>query len=168
MYLGGFDVSCQDLIKSYTPLQELITDILIECTNGVRFNFGEGYYYHSEGCNGFGLNFVDTDFGIDGNRLLRYTSSYFYTATESEWRDLYNIRGDFDTGNAALIDGVYDTTYGDFNEKYTEEVMIMDVVSLQVSRLLCFVVGLFDHRLFLHWSCCLHSYMLRCPVSLHF
>ncbi len=143
VYLGvGFDASCSDLIDAYTPLQEIITAGLMDCANDIRDNFDPvTRSFENIGlCPlGFGLSLVDTDFGVDGNKVLRYTSSYFVTAKgeeklsrqerKAQWNKLYKIRDNFDLGDSVHITGTYDTNDNDFNEKFSLEIVVKDAVS---------------------------------------
>lgn len=133
-------ITCSNLIEMYTPMQNIFTNMLVSCTNDIRNNFDSATQElgNVTSCPpGFSLNMVDDNFGVGGNTFLRYTASYFKTfdldVSEKEnvniIEKMYGILEDFDKADETIVLGVYDTSSGDFNAYFTNEVILKDVVS---------------------------------------
>lgn len=122
--MDGSD-SCEVLVSSYASNQSKITGQLANCANALRDP-------DSFVCELpiFSALFVDTNFGVDGNFELEYSSSYFSSddITLETAERLYQITGSFGK-KGDYVDIVYDTSYEDFNIISQEEIMLKDVVS---------------------------------------
>ena len=123
--MDGSD-SCEVLVSSYASNQSKITGQLANCANALRDP-------DSFVCELpiFSSLFVDTNFGVDGNFDLEYSSSYFSSdiiITYETAERLYQITGSFGK-KGDYVDIVYDTSYEDFNIISQEEIMLKDVVS---------------------------------------
>ena len=137
--LGIKLASCEELGTAYTPIiQETVTELLLECSNSFRENFS------SEGnvtCSipGFSPHLVDSAFGVGDNKLLRYTSSIFYSSEpvgDDEAVSMYAIHKSFGKGNK-LVTGTYDTTHEDLSDMFIENSLIKDTVRISSQTFSC-------------------------------
>jgi len=125
----GFDMSCQELIEAYTPVEEQFTQILVACANNLR-EFVQTASENVTSCPlvGFGPHLVDRNFGLDGNIMLRYSSSYFYDSnSHGKEKLLYEISDSFGRGGSILT-GAYDTIYENLNAYAVNDVIKTDMV----------------------------------------
>jgi len=123
--------TCEDFIAAYSPKQSEITQSLVTCANARRT---------SGSCNFslFGTHLVDADFGVQGNTVLKFSSSYLYTSSNidiAEAENLLNIYDTFGTSDSNLFQGVYDTDYNNFNDLAQNIIMVKDAALAFVSVL---------------------------------
>ncbi len=133
-----FGLSCSELKEFYTPaIQGEFTDSLVTCTNEVLDTFDTtSKTYVAPSCPpGFSVSMVDTNFAIDGNEFLTYTTSYFFTAKTSK-EALFKVRTDLGYGETDdnLVSVAYDTLWERQTDQYVDSVLFSDMVSQSQSR----------------------------------
>jgi hypothetical protein len=155
---GSEDMNCLELMSAYTSsVQSEFTTALVNCTNSVRLSFDPATSTYDpsvlQSCPvGFRTSLVDNSFGINGNEMLRYTSSYFHTSAV-DFEKIYKIWKDdlFDEGSdPSVVSGVYDTVYENINEKYVDELVQSDMGLAIASLLITFIaIGIHTRSVFL-------------------
>lgn len=98
LQLGALDTTCAELKEKYTQdVQQQFTDTLLECTQEVKDSYDSTTQTYDEPTKcppGFQVTLVDTSFGVNGNRVLRHSSSYFITY-ETKDKELYDVRPEY-------------------------------------------------------------------------
>lgn len=127
---GRMGSSCSELKEFYTTaIQEQFTNTLYQCTSEVLESFDStSQMYDAPSCPlGFQVSMVDTEFGVDGNRILKYSSSYFFTYTIKE-RKLYKVRSKYGRTDSNVVSVAYDTLREDQNNIETNKALLQDMV----------------------------------------
>ena len=127
---GRMESSCSELKEFYTTaIQEQFTDTLYQCTSDVLESYDSTTQtYDAPNCPlGFQVSMIDTEFGVDGNRFLKYSSSYFFTYTVKE-KKLYKVRSKYATTDSNIVSVAYDTLREDQNGFKTNEALLQDMV----------------------------------------
>jgi 5-methyltetrahydrofolate--homocysteine methyltransferase len=155
---GGENMNCSELMSAYTSsVQSEFTASLVNCTNSIRLSFDPATSSYDpnvlQNCPvGFRTSLVDNSFGVNGNEMLRYTSSYFHTSAV-DFEKIYQVWKDdlFDEGsNPSVVRGVYDTIYENINDKYVDELVQSDMGLAVASLLITFIaIGIHTRSLFL-------------------
>jgi 5-methyltetrahydrofolate--homocysteine methyltransferase len=155
---GGENMNCSELMSAYTSsVQSDFTASLVNCTNSIRLGFDPATSSYDpsilQSCPaGFRTNLVDNSFGVNGNQMLRYTTSYFHTSS-SDFEKVYQLwKGDsFDEGNKqSVVRGVYDTVYEEINDIYVDELVQSDMGLAVASLLITFIaIGIHTRSFFL-------------------
>ena len=129
--LGQLDSTCAELKELYTETkQEEFTNTLLECTQEINENYDsitQSYGATTKCPPAFQANLIDTEFGKDGNKVLRYSSSYFITY-QFDNKDVYAIRPDFGYTDETIVKSTYDTMRENHNEIYVESLLVSDMV----------------------------------------
>ncbi len=143
-YIGGagsFDMTCSELMDAYsTGVQQEFTNALVKCTQEMK-NSWDPATESFEGNNMsacpqyFIPHLVDTAFAVNGNTLLRYSSSYFNTYKSGLNEDsdldldnrLFDMMGSFDGADGAAVMGIYDTINETFNSKLADVLLVSDM-----------------------------------------
>ncbi len=79
----------------------------------------------------FQPSLVDTEFAVNGNTLLRHSSSYFVTY-EIGRKKLYDVRPHYAYTDSSVVTTAYDTLAEDQNTIYVDSVLLLDMVSFQI------------------------------------
>jgi len=136
--LNGFEMTCDELIQVYTePVQEAFVDSLVACTNDILETFDPIAMIYSENvtCPTFFFpSMVDNKFGLNGNTMLRHSSSYFIT-DEYNGKDTYDFRSQFGKTDGKLVSSTYDTYFEEHNEIYVDSILASDM-SLALASLM--------------------------------
>lgn len=131
LYYGNLNASCGELKEYYTSdIQEQFTDDLVQCTSDVLSSYDSTTkQYDAPNCpTGFQVTMVDKEFAIDGNRVLKYSSSYFFTdAIENQ--ALFDIRPQYAQTDNTIVQSTYDTLWEVQNNLYVDSVLLSDMVS---------------------------------------
>lgn len=141
--LDAMGLTCSELREQYTTsVQESFTNDLVECTQGIldTFNPTTQTYDAPAACPpSFGVNLVDRTFGIDGNSMLKHTSSYFITYEVDEEK-LYEFRSQYAATDTNIISVAYDTSAETQNEIYVDSLLLQDMVRKNTQVLMDFVL----------------------------
>jgi hypothetical protein len=119
--------TCEEIVEAYSPLQDDITQRLVGCANAKRLLPGWNCTLQA-----FASTLVDSDFGVDDNLILKYSSSIFFT---SQWIDdddaktLFQLYPSFGRTVSKFLSVVYDTKNQDLNALSQIDLMMDDVVS---------------------------------------
>lgn len=127
--LGALNSSCNELKKLYTDYVKTgFTTSLMECAQEIHTNYNSTTKtYDMTKCpNGLQPNLIDKDFGINGNTLLRYTSSYFITYQTNE--ELVYDAGPYGQTDETIVTVVYDSVTQGHNELYALSKAMSDMV----------------------------------------
>jgi len=124
--LATHESSCDELMDAYTiNVQIEFTDELLGCTDEYtqKFNLATKNPGIMEFCSFDYLpNVVDANFGRDGNRKVRYTSSFFNTKSDDIVPlDFYDIYESFDEADGTTVRGVYDVESDEIINEKSEE-----------------------------------------------
>lgn len=151
-------LSCSELMAAYTPsIQSQFTASLMDCTNRIKLSYNPATSSYDtsilETCPaGYRTSLVDNEFGLNGNTMLRYTSSYFNTA-DSNFDAVYKLweSDAFDQGSQpSLVRGVYETVYEYINSDYTDSLVQRDMILAIASLIITFIaIGVHTRSLFL-------------------
>ena len=129
--MGNLDLTCDELKEKYTPsVQETFTNNLVDCTQGIlnTFDMASRNYTTPDSCPpAFQVNLVDTKFGVNGNLVLRHTSSYFITYQVDD-NELYSVRPKYAATNTDIVTSAYDTIREKQNEIFVDSVLLSDMV----------------------------------------
>lgn len=129
--LNGFNMTCKELIQAYIPIEDQFTNSLVKCTNEVldQFDPTTSSYGETEHCPSlFSPTMIDGNFGVNGNKILRYTSSYFITF-EADDQKVYDMRDEYGQTDGVVLGVSYDTFWETQNEIYVDNVLLSDMVS---------------------------------------
>ena len=131
VYLGLEELSCDALVEAYTTeVQEEFTSKLADCSNEIRDSFDPvtRTWENDESCPElFRSSLLSSDFGLDGNLVNRYSTTYFNTAdTRSE---AYEAHDDFGFGDGVSLQGAYGTLWDFFSDSYVDSLLTRDMVS---------------------------------------
>lgn len=123
------DISCEEMIQQYTPaVQSLFTSSLATCVEDIKaaINIITGKLESNvTSClPGFDTNLVSKDFGTN-ETSLRYTSSIFHTDGFS--KEIFPLKGDFDTGDEVLVSGSYNTLNSYFTDTEVDGALAVDM-----------------------------------------
>lgn len=125
-----WELPCSELKEKYTKeVQQSFTNDLVECTQEILENFDltTRSYGETTKCPVlFQPSMVDTEFGVNGNSLLRHSSSYFVTY-EIKKQDLYDVRSQFAYTDDTIVTTAYDTLSEDHNTIYVDSVLLGDM-----------------------------------------
>lgn len=111
--------SCEELAISWSEVRSRSEADLVACVTSLRSNFTQGSDFPSVCPFGFAPHMIDSSFAVEGNSILRTTSSVFATGYHGnvEAQALYNVVDDLDRAvESDLVQGTYDTRQGDFND----------------------------------------------------
>jgi len=130
--LATHESSCDELMDAYTiNVQIEFTNELLGCTDEYtqKFNIATKIPGIMEFCSFDYLpNVVDANFGRDGNRKVRYTSSFFNTKSDDiAPLDFYDIYESFDEADGTTVRGVYNVETDEIIHEKTEESQNADV-----------------------------------------
>jgi len=142
------ETSCEELMKIYTStVQEEFTDELLACTYEYSEKFDAATYMPGdmEVCLFDYLpNVVDANFGKDGNRNVRYTSSFFRTKND-DMEDFLDIYRSFDEADGETVRGVYNFESFFFIDLVAELATNADVL-IGLSSLVLTIFALLIHN----------------------
>jgi len=155
--MDSHEKSCDELMDLYTTtVQQEFTDELLDCMEEYSEKFDSATYTPGdlEVCTSFDYlpNVVDSNFGMDGNRNIRYTSSYFPTKTfAGETPDVFKntiieIYDSFDQVDDETVRGVYNLYSYRITELTAEIKSNADIVIAMASLGLTIVALLIHNR----------------------
>ena len=131
MKYGKLASTCDELREFYTQdIQVEYTNSLVQSTADILENYDSNTQTYSGDVNcpiGFQVSLVDTQFSVDNNRVLRYSSSYFFTYTIKRQK-LFNIRPEYAMTDKKVVSVAYDTLYEDQNILHTNKALLTDMV----------------------------------------
>jgi hypothetical protein len=119
--------TCEEIVEAYSPLQDDLTQRLVGCANAMRLLPGWNCTLQA-----FASTLVDSDFGVDDNIRLKYSSSIFFTSQwieEDDAKILYRLYPSFGRTDSKILSVVYDTKNQDLNILSQIDIMTDDVVS---------------------------------------
>ena len=134
LYYGDANASCSELKEYYTSdIQEQFTDELVQCTSDILSTYDSTTKsYDAPNCpTGFQATMVDEEFAVDGNKVLKYSSSYFFT-NEIEDEALFDIRPQYAQTDNTIVQSTYDTLWEVQNTIYVDSVLLADMVSGEI------------------------------------
>lgn len=141
-YVDGLDLSCSDLKEKYTQsVQENFTNDLVECTQGIleTYDSATKTFESPASCPpSFQVSLVDRKFGVDGNTLLRYSSSYFITY-EADDEALYKVKPEYGFTDTNIVTSTYDTSSEVQTELYVDSILLADMALAVGSMTITFI-----------------------------
>ena len=147
--VGDTDVSmdCAELVEAWTTSLPLVKGHLNKIVSDMRDNVHttEKTIDVSDPLSVVAL-FVDSDYGINGNEKVRYTSSVFPTFYSGRpVKDVFAIRDKLDRAESSqYIRGSYDTPDEDFGKLITDPLLISDM-KLVAASLIVTTLAMFIH-----------------------
>lgn len=130
---GGLIMSCSELVEAYKSVQDVFIKDLIQCANELK---ADKWAYFSElgpnsSCPSGGIAplLLDSEFGVDGNSFLKYSSSIYHTSLSDE-SELFHTTKSFNFFNTELFKVAFDNRSYKFREFTIDSYVQSDLVSL--------------------------------------
>ena len=132
VYLELNELSCDALVEAYTSeVEEKFVAELADCSNEIRddsFDPVTKSWGDAESCPElFRPSLLSSDFGLDGNQVNRYSTTYYDTYKTLD--AAYEAHDDFDFGDGDLVEGAYGTLWDYFTDVYVDILLTYDMVS---------------------------------------
>ena len=131
VYLGLDDLSCDALVEAYTnEVKEEFVAKLADCSNEIRESFDPVTKTWGEDLSCpplFRSSLLASDFGLDGNLVNRYSTSYYNTFETVD--EAFKIHDDFGFGDGILVQNSYGTLWDKFGDLHVDSLLTRDMVS---------------------------------------
>lgn len=142
-------MNCNTLVAAWNASLPLVKDHLNKIVSDLRNNVHstEKTLDFSDPLRAVAL-FVDSSYGVDGNGMVRYTSSIFPTVYSGKSvKDVFALRDELDRAESSqYIRGSFDTSGEDFGKLVTDTLLISDVKLVAVSLVVTTFAILFHTR----------------------